>query len=249
MIAAQAVSKAWHTLNPHLPQHVDLGENTRASAWSKTDSPIQARLVCSADEVWAVFEVQLRVDLSEIAAHKLKLDVHVVHNDTWLATHKAGNGHFAPAPEVKALPEQLVRPFQIPVLINMESAQSVQVSISAETEAANYWANIARFTFFFGAEARKSHLVWEPLAVMRERNANNPENESIFAASRLKKGIKKFLGAPPGAGLGAKHAPDPHSVAVQDGPPAYYTSNSYGAPPMDRRDSYWSEHTANTAHD
>ncbi|CAD6893759.1 unnamed protein product [Tilletia controversa] len=264
MIESQlkVVSKAWQTLNPHLPEHVDLGPDTRKTAWSKTDSPVQARLICSANEQQAVFEVQLRVELAEMAADKkLKMSVHVEKNDAWLATHKVGNGILAPAPEVKAFPENLVEPFQIPVLVDLTAARHIQVSISRETDAA-YWADIARFSFYFGSEARKSHLLWEPIPVMHERNANIlADSESIAkpgGAKKLKKGIKKLLGAPPGAGLGAQHAPERHpqpdSSVSQNG--SYYVEGQAHAPPppsyfhstgpgnLDRRESYWSEHTA-----
>ncbi|CAD6885718.1 unnamed protein product [Tilletia controversa] len=143
----KVVSKAWQTVNQHLPEHVDLGPDTRKTAWSKTESPIQARLICSADKQQGVFEVQLRVELAEMTSHKrLKMRVHVEKTDAWLATHKVGDGLFAPTPEVKALPEDLVEPFQIPVLVDLTAARHVQVSVSAETEAA-YWADIARFSF------------------------------------------------------------------------------------------------------
>ncbi|KAL9938706.1 hypothetical protein V8E36_002425 [Tilletia maclaganii] len=254
-----AVSKAWNFLNPHLPEHLDLGPNQHSTAWFRTNPLIQARLTATQDESQAAFEVQFRpdaetagVDAIVKAGLKLKCAVHVERNEAWLRTHKAGLGASLrdPAPEVKVYPERLVQPFQIPVLVNLTSARSIQVSISEEAD--NYWINIARFTFYFGAEARRSHLRWEPIAHMHQRmsSSSSPERESLFEAGnrKLKRGLKSLFGAPPGAGLGPRHAPERFEDADGEG-----SESSGGAPlhphastaaqRLHRRESVWSERT------
>ncbi|KAK0518855.1 hypothetical protein OC842_007652 [Tilletia horrida] len=216
MTVAHAVHKVIQAIHAPLPAHVDLGPNQRKTAWSKTSSPVQVRLLTSADENWGVFEAQLRVEPAEVAL-MLKLEIHVERNpDVAPAaphhTHSSVLG--APAPEVKVPRERLIEPFQVPVLVDLRSARRVQVSISAEID--NYYANISRYAFFFGADAQQSHLLWEPVPVMHERTARehptagSSSSESIFESGsrKLKKGLKKVLGAPPGAGLGPRHAPD-----------------------------------------
>ncbi|KAK0547667.1 hypothetical protein OC846_003520 [Tilletia horrida] len=238
---SKGLSKAWHALNQHLPETVDLGEGTSTSGWSRTESPVQIRLVCSHDESVAAVEAKLRVEPAEVAT-RIKIELTIDRTAEYYQDHKVGNTILGPAPEVKLPREALIEPYRIPILLDLATIQAVHISISAETKD-NYWANIARYSFYFGSEARKAHLLWEPISVMQDRNGDIAstfgDRASVLKLGNKKivKGLKWVLGAPPGAGLGPKAAPDRrHGQA-----PGWARGGQPLPPSYNRQPSIWSE--------
>ncbi|KAK0544676.1 hypothetical protein OC846_005979 [Tilletia horrida] len=180
-----ARTKVWHTLNQHLPETVDLGPEASYSGWSKTDNPIQVRLVCSSDESLAAIEAQLLVK-PEAVAQTLRLDLSFDHTEEYFQHHQVGNAFLEPPPEVRPRPRsntgQILEDFASTFGSEARKAHLLWVPPMVTRERN-------------GAVAR---------------NFSSRGSVLELGNRKVVKELKWVLGAPSGAGLGPKAVPDLH---------------------------------------